>query len=194
MLTPIISLPSVIIIDILSSLPSEVYLVILLLVVLLVASYILPSWLGKGSSRLAVNERQRLSTIHFEPRSVMSPNDALLYNALHMVVRDRFLLLAKVPVRDLIQMNESDPATRRAFLHVTKKIIADFVFLHPGSLVPEKVLFVRSRDSGSSTSRLPDSFVLDLLRAAQIEVVHLTEGTPYTVVELTEILELGEGE
>ena len=191
MLPPIISLPGVIIIDILSSLPPEVYLVVLILVVLLIASYLLPSWFGKGTSRLAVSERKRLSRVHFEPRSVMSPNEALLYNALHMVVRDRFLLLAKVPIRNLIQMNESDPATRRAFVHVTKNVTADFIFLHPGSLVPEKVVFVGSNNGRSC---FPDASVLDLLRGAQIGVAHLTNEKPYTVAELTEILELGDEE
>lgn len=192
MLTPISSLPSVIIIDILSSLPSEVYLVIFLLVVLLIGSYMLPSWFGRGSSRLGARERQHLSTISFEPRLVMSPGEALVYNALHMVVRDRFLLLAKVPVRNLVQMNETDMAARRAFIHSTRNIIVDFVLLHPGSLITEKVLFWESNPHESQSSRFPGEVVLDILHRAQIGVVCLSAEKSYTVEELTAILGLGE--
>lgn len=194
MLTPIHNLPSVIIVDILSSLPSEVYLVILLLMVLLIASYLLPSVFGKGGSGLVGKERKRLSTIHVEPRSVMSLNEALLYNTLHMVVRDRYLLLAKVPFRNLIQMIETDMVARRALMKATRRVIVDFVFVHPGSLRTEKVLFVGSRGGAGLPSRFPDATVLDLLHRAQVGVAHLMAEKSYTVEELTEILGLGEEE
>ena len=194
MLTSLFSIPSVIILDILSSLPVEVYLVILLLVVLLIASYMLPSWFGKGSSRSRDSEVQRLASIPFEAHSVLSPGEATVYNTLHLVVRDRFLLLAKVPVRNLIQMNETDTMARRAFIHVTRNVLADFVFLHPGSLTPETVVFVGPDNGESVTSRTPDAAVLDLLHRAQIGVVHLLPEKSYTVEELRDILKLGEEE
>lgn len=194
MLTTILSLPSVIIIDILSSLPAEVYLVVLLFVVLLIASYMLPSWFDKRGSRLGAKDRKRLSAIHFQPRLVMSPNEALLYNTLHMVVRDRYLLLAKVPFRNLIQMAETDTVARRALIHATRNVIVDFVFVHPGSLVTEKVLFVKSNDDEGESSRFLDASVLDILHRAQIKVSHLMAEQSYTVEELTEFLELGEEE
>jgi len=191
MFTMILSLPGVIIIDILSSLPAEVYIVVLLLVMLLIASYMLPSWFGKSGSRLTVNERRRLSTIHLEPRSVMSPDEALLYNTLHMVVRDRYLLLAKVPFRNLIQMTEIDKVARRALFHATRNVIVDFVFVHPGSLITEKVLFVKTSGEQGQLSRFPEVSMLDLISRAQIEVAHLMAGRSYTMEELAEILELG---
>ena len=194
MLTSLFSIPSVIILDILSSLPVEVYLVILLLVVLLIASYMLPSWFGKGSSRSTVSEVQRLASIPFEAHSVLNPGEATVYNTLHLVVRDRFLLLAKVPVRNLIQMNETDTMVRRAFIHVTRNVLADFVLLHPGSLTPETVVFVGPDNGESVTSRMPDAAVLDLLHRAQIGVVHLLPEKSYTVEELRDILKLGEEE
>jgi len=190
--TPNLSIPSVIILDILSSLPGEVYVIIGLLLLLLLASFVVPFWMGDRPT--PASQVQRLSTVLLEPRRIMASEEALVYNALHLVVRDRYLLLAKVPVRHLIRMHATDMKSRRALWFLTRNILADFVFLHPGSLIPEKVIFFSAGDGETPASNRPDSSVLDLLERAQISVAHLSSHKPYTVEELTKVLELGEEE
>lgn len=187
-----INFPGVILVDILTSLPTEVYVILFLLVGLLIASYLLPSLMFSDTSRLRPSDTARLLTASFEPRPLMTSEEATTYNALYMVVRDRFLLLAKVPLRNLLVMKDDSPKIREALVKATKNVIADFVLLHPGTLVPEIVLFVERNGSESSSFRSPNNLLLDLLTRTGISVVHLTSGKPYTVEALTTLLRLDE--
>ena len=187
---PHLSTPSVILIDLLSSLPPEVYLILAVLVLLLLASFLLPSWWGPRGT--PASQARQLSGVTLEPRSIMKTQEALLFNALHLIVRDQYLLLAKIPVRHLIQLDAGDNRARQALWYLTKNILADFVLLHPGSLIPEKVIFVSSDDQESPSSNMPVGFVEDLLGRAQIGIVYLSSQQSYSVEELSEILGMGE--
>ncbi len=124
-----------------------------------------------------------------ESRSLLTKEEATLYNLVHLAVRDGYLLLAKLPLRYLVKVRTEDDGARRALLRAIQKIHVDFVLVHPGTLVSAKVVLIEENegtDQPMSQNRLVDT----VLREAEIEVVRLQANTNYTVPQLAGLLGL----
>lgn len=124
-----------------------------------------------------------------ESQVLLTKEEITLYNLVHLAVRDSYLLLAKIPLRCLIQVHTKNDVVRRDFLRSIQKIRADFVLVHPGTLISAKVILIdknEEMDHPISRNRL----IGPILREAEIEVIWLQANINYSVPQLTERLGL----
>ncbi len=137
------------------------------------------AWADRISEKVAV-----------QARPLMKGSEVATFNLLLFAVRDHFLLLAKIPLRSLVQLRVTDDSYKPVLGNAIRNMTVDFVVVHPGTQLPVKAIFVRKAGNevpaSSSQERLTDA----LLHAAEIEVVRLDQETRYSVEQLTELLGL----
>ena len=78
-------------------------------------------------------------------RPLMDGPDVSMFNLLLLAVRDHFLLLAKVPLRTLVQLRVDDDSSKRVVAQALRNVTVDFVLVHPGTGLPVKAVFLENR-------------------------------------------------
>ena len=141
------------------------------------------------------NSRDLLSalpkTTAVAPRPVLLREEGLLYNLIKLSVEDQYLVLAKLPALSLVTITEDETTTRQAVVRTIARVRLDVVLIHPGTLLPDKVLMFLS-DSDEAIRSKARNLVKEVLEAAGIQVVPLDLKHQYTVTELVRLLGLEE--
>lgn len=128
-----------------------------------------------------------------QARPLMTGSEVALFNLLLLAVRNHFLLLAKVPLRSLVQLRIDDESDKRVLARTIRNVMVDFVVVHPGTQLPVKTIFLRkSGNDEVPTSRSQARVVDTLLHTAGLEVFRLDQDARYSVEQLTELLGLKE--
>jgi len=125
-------------------------------------------------------------------RPLMAAADVSMFNLLLLVVRDHFLLLSKVPLRNLLQLRVEDDSSKRAVAQALRNVTVDFVLVHPGTRLPVKVVFLEKSDDDSTASHAQEWLLEALFEKAGIEVIRLDQEIRYSVERLTNLLGLDE--
>ncbi len=123
-----------------------------------------------------------------QPRQIMDDSDVALLNLLSLVVRDHFLVLAKMPLRSLMQFHVRDDAEARVVAGAVRNITVDFVLVHPGTRRVVKALFMKKPGGNPSSWHGRHPWLDRLFRDAEIEIVRLDQEIWYNVEQLTELL------
>lgn len=125
-------------------------------------------------------------------RPLMAAADVSMFNLLLLVVRDHFLLLSKVPLRNLLQLRVEDDSSKRAVAQALRNVTVDFVLVHPGTRLPVKAVFLEKPGDDATALQAQEWLREALLLKAGIAVIWLDQEARYSVEELTNLLGLDE--
>ncbi|MCZ6800350.1 MAG: DUF2726 domain-containing protein [Nitrospirae bacterium] len=144
----------------------------------------------KGSSGVAPSTLPE--NLSAEPRCVLTKGEASLLNLVSLAVQDSYLVLAKLPVRTLVKMTAGEDISERWMVKSIQKLVADFVLIHPGTLVPEKVVFLEDHNTNPVQPDDQQKILESLFHHAQVEIIRLELDRSYTVPQLTQLFGLEE--
>lgn len=133
-------------------------------------------------------------TVAAEARELMDESDVTLLNLLMLVARDRFLVLAKVPLTRLLRLQVRDDFDAQIVAKAIRGITVDFVLLHPGTRRPARAVFVERPDARSPLWRERRLWLDMLFHEAEIEVSRLDRDGRYNVEHLADLLGITDDE
>ena len=153
-------------------------------------------WFWRRSRKLVPAHGVRLdglgNQVSATVRPLMDGSDVSMFNLLLLAVREHFLLLSKIPLRNLMHLRVEDNSVKRALAPILRSVTVDFVAVHPGTGLPVKAIFVREPEDNDMTLSPQDRLVETLLRKAGIDVLRLDPEVLYSVERLTNLLGLEE--
>ena len=129
-------------------------------------------------------------TVKTQP--LMNDAEVSVFNLLLLAVRDHFLLLSKIPLRNLLQLRVEDDSSKRAVAQALRNVTVDFVLVHPGTRLPVKAVFFEKPGDDATASYAREWLVEALFLKAGIEVIWLDREARYSVEQLTHLLGLDE--
>ncbi len=125
-----------------------------------------------------------------KPRPLLTEGELHLYNLIRMAVQDHYLVLARVPLWSLLDI-EAEGRTRLALLRYLALKTADFVLVHPGSREVEHIVLLNGEGQHlEDLARHRD--IQKAMETAGIKVTTLTLHSRYTVERLAQMLGVGE--
>lgn len=127
-------------------------------------------------------------------RSIMSPEEATLYNLITLAARDHMLVLAKIPLLSVLSIVDKDEEARKAAMRTIQPVRCDVVLAHPGTLKVMTVITLNKEVPGTEGREDRDRFVETLLKAAGIQSIVLQVSQTYSVEQVTGLLGLAEEE
>ncbi len=127
-------------------------------------------------------------TVAARARELMDDAEVALLNLLALAARDRFLVLAKMPLTRLIRLQVRDDFDAEVVAKSIRSITVDFVLLHPGTRRAAKVVFVQKPGDESSSWSVRYPWLDTLFRDAEIEVIRLDPMAWHDMEKLTEVL------
>lgn len=122
----------------------------------------------------------------------MNDLEVALFNLLLLAVRDHFLLLSKVSLRNLVHLRVDDDSSKRVLAQTLRHVTVDFVVVHPGTQLPVKAIFLGKPGDDATASSSQERLVEALFHQAGIEVIRLDPEVRYSVERLTNLLGLEE--
>lgn len=171
---------------------SQVLMLALTIVTFVLVYYLLKPWWSQRRQSRRDQETTIPEAMTVSGRPLIQASEIALFNLLHLVSRDVFLVFAKIPLRTLIQVSAADEEARRELVKGIRTLTADFVLVHPGTMLPQKIVMVESTDLENSQSKLQPSVMEALCQEAEIDLIQLNPQKNYSAMELTEILGLQE--
>src|SRR5690606_31113462 len=128
------------------------YSLILLAAFVLVVIFLLQwIWRRPSSDRLPIPHLGSGDT-EVSPRSLMSPEEATLYNLITLAARDSLLVLAKVPILHILSLGDKDEEARKAVIRAIQPVRCDVILAHPGTLKAKTVVFFQ-RETPDASNR-----------------------------------------
>ncbi len=125
--------------------------------------------------------------VSIRAQPVLTEAESVFYNLLRLTVQDQYLLCAQVPVWCLVEV-AGDRRARAAMLDRIALKRVDFALVHPGTLVPAKVVELDDPADVSDRKQARDRLLDTVFAAANVEVVRLDVQRRYTVPQLSELL------
>ena len=139
------------------------------------------------------NERPP-ETVTARARELMDDSDVALLNLLSLVVRDHFLVLAKMPLTRLMRLQVRDDFDAQVVAKAIRTMTVDFVLLHPGTRRAVKAIFVTKQGDDPMSRHMRYPWLDMLFRDAEIEVIRLDQERWYNVQQLTTLLGIRDDE
>lgn len=171
---------------------SQILMLGLTIVTFVLVYYLLHPWFRRRRQSQGANVLNLSGTMTAQARPLMGPSEVALFNLLHLVSRDMFLVFAKIPLRTLVQVNAGDENARREGVKAIRNLTADFVLVHPGTMLPSKIVMVEVQEPDSTPSSAPHILIKVLCQEAGIDLIPLQANRNYSAMELTETLGLKE--
>lgn len=164
----------------------------LTIVTFILVYYLLQPWFRRRRQSQGANTLNLSDTMTAQARPLIALSEVTLFNLLHLVSRDMFLVFAKIPLRTLVQVNAGDETARRECVKAIRNLTADFVLVHPGTMLPSKIVMVEGQEHDRTLSNFSHTFIKVLCQEAGIDLIPLQATRNYSAMELTEILGLQE--
>ena len=127
-------------------------------------------------------------------RSLMTPEEATLFNLIRLAAQDFFLVLVKLPVLQVVSVVDTDEEARKALMRTIQPVRLDVVLAHPGTLQTVIVVHLQHDKPEGQRTEKRDQVVATVLKAAGIKVVGLRLNQSYSVEQVVELLGLAEDE
>lgn len=159
-------------------------------VVLVLVVFIASDWLKRSPEPKAAVDSGIPAGVELAPQRIMTESEAAFYNLLRLAAQDSYLVFSQIPLWCVLKISAKDPAIRQAFLTQIALKRLDFVLVHPGTLVAEKVVELEDQAPSSRQRRARNRLIDDSLEAAGIEVIRLSPQSSATVPELAAKLNL----
>lgn len=131
---------------------------------------------------------ERPVTIRSQP--LLTKDEAAFYNLLKLTVEDRYLVFAQVPVWCLVDIQAKNPGARATFLNSIALRRVDFVLVHPGTLVTEKIIELDDPAVPAAQKEGRNKLVDGVFKEAGIVLVRLQHPGSYTAPTLAAALGL----
>ncbi len=153
-------------------------------------------WRGRSRAGSARGMRvERLpAMVEVQARELMDESDVALLNLLMIAARDRFLVLAKMPLTRLMRIHVQDDFDARIVAKAIRGITVDFVLLHPGTRRAARAIFVEKQGDHSSSWHEQRPWLDMLFHDAEIEVIRLDRDGRYNVEHITALLGMADDE
>lgn len=173
---------------------AQILMLALTVVTFVLVYYLIqPWWRQRQQSRLDP-ETKIPEFLSVSQRQFIPSSEVALFNLLHFVSQDFFLVFAKVPIRTLVQISIDDTEARREVAKALRTVMADYVFVHPGTMLPRKIVMVESAEHDLEQSNLVSTLMKVICQEAEIDITWLNAHKNYSVNELSEVLGLNEDE
>ena len=169
---------------------------ILLLVGLLLGVVFLLQWVWRrplpkeAVSELSPDSHDSEVTV----RSLMTPEEATLFNLIRLAAQDYFLVLGKLSVLQVVSVVDHDEEARKALMRTIQPFRLDVVLVHPGTLQTVTVVHFQTHEPEAKGPEKRNQVVDTVLNAAGIKVVRLKLGQSYSVEQMVVMLGLAEEE
>ena len=147
------------------------------------------AWAWRRRRRDAEGQATLPSGVSVSPQRVLTQAEAKFYNLLRLTVQDRYLILSQIPVWCLVEICSDDEALRRSVLGRIALKRVDFVLVHPGTLVVEKVVELK-QPGGSPKQQMRDRLVETIFKQAGMDHIRVPPQAAYTVPVLASLLGL----
>ena len=131
--------------------------------------------------------------VSLQAQPLLTKDEAAFYNLLKLTVEDRYLVFAQVPVWCLVDVQTKDPKARAAFLSTIALRRVDFVLVHPGTLVTEKIIELDDPTVPASQKEGRNKLIDGVFKEAGIPLVRLQNPGSYSAPTLAAALGLGTG-
>ncbi|MBH0209928.1 MAG: DUF2726 domain-containing protein, partial [Nitrospira sp.] len=118
----------------------------LFLLVTIITVVIFSIWRYRKRSRRKQKDVSRSvvpSDFTLSPTPLLAEDEVALYNLLRMVVQERYLVFAKVPLGSFLTVDEGGKERVQVLRHLALKRV-DFALVHPGSRQVEQVVQIES--------------------------------------------------
>ncbi len=167
---------------------------IILLVAILAAAVCGIRWIRRKLRQ----RRTRASPFVIPPGAVISSaplladDEVALYNLLQLVVQERYLVLAQVPLWSFVAVDAKARARTGILRQIALKRV-DFVLIHPGSCRVEYVVQV-THEAPRQDEVESHHIIESVLEAAGIKLMKLQSKKTYSLPDLTARLELTTGD
>jgi len=171
---------------------SQLLMLALTIVTFILVYFLVQPWLNRRQQSHRANEAIIPDAITVSGRPLIQASEVALFNLLHLVSRDCFLVFAKIPLRSLVQVSADDEAARREMVKAIRTLTADFVLVHPGTMLPNTIIMVGAKHNEGGQSSSPPILMKVLCQEAEIDIIQLESNKNYSATELTEILGLQE--
>ncbi len=169
---------------------------LILLAGLVIAVVFLLVWIWRrplNGSALSEKEWESGESV-VTPRALMSTEEATLYNLIVLAVRDHRLVLAKIPILQVLSFSDTDEEARKSVMRTIQSVRCDVILAHPGTLKTTTVISFKKNSSEAGGRADRDRLVTTLLQAAGIHSIVLELNQMYSIDRLTEMLGLAEEE
>jgi len=160
----------------------------LTIVTFVLVYYLVQPWFSRRRQSQGANALDFSDTMIAQARPLIPSSEVALFNLLHLVSRDMFLVFAKIPLRTLVQVSVGDESARREFVKAIRSLTADFVLVHPGTMLPSKIIMVGASDPDNAQPNSAYTPMKVLCQEAGIELIAVEANRNYSAMELTEIL------
>ena len=127
-------------------------------------------------------------------KSLMTPEEATLFNLIKLVAQDHLLVLGKLPILHVISVTDQDEEARKALMRTIQPVRLDVVLVHPGTLQTKTVVKFQKNGQEMQRPDKRDQVANTVLKAAGITVILLHLNQTYSVEHLTALLGLAEEE
>lgn len=119
---------------------------------------------------------------------LLGKEEIALYNLLQLVVQERYLVFAQVPLWSFIAVDAGESSRSQILRHIALKRV-DFVLIHPGTCLVECVVQIE-HESPQPGEAEGQHIIESVLDAAGIKLMKLQSQKSYSLPDLTARLEL----
>ncbi len=169
---------------------------LLSLVLVVLASMVLLYWIWRRPVSTdpvpELSSETRDAEIATKP--LLTSEEAILFNLIKLVAQDQWLVLAKLPILQVISVEDRDEEARRMLMRSIQSTRLDVVLAHPGSLQTQTVVKFQHDRLDQSGLAKREALVEKVLKAAGLSVVVLHVNQTYSPEHLTRLLGLGDDE
>ena len=163
----------------------------LLLLVTIVIVIIFSIWRYRRRSRQNKKDVSRSvmpSDFTLSPTPLLAEDEVALYNLLRMVVQERYLVFAKVPLGSFLAVDAGGKERVQVLRHLALKRV-DFALVHPGSRQVEQVVQIEPQ-SPEHHQVESQQIIESLLDTAGIKLRKLQAKRTYPLAHLATRLEI----
>ncbi len=171
---------------------SQLLMLALTIVTFMLVYFLVQPWWNRRRQSQRVNEATIPDAITVCGRPLIQASEVVLFNLVHLVSRDSFLVFAKIPLRTLVQVSGDDEVARREMVKAIRTLTADFVLVHPGTMLPTKIIMIGAKSNEGGQSSSSPILMKVLCQEAEIDIIQLEANKNYSAMELMEILGLQE--
>mgnify|MGYP003320762030 CR=1 FL=1 len=171
---------------------SQILMLALTLVTFVLVYYLIKPWRRQRQQSRLHPGTKIPEFLSVSQRPFIPSSEVALFNLLHLVSRDFFLVFAKIPFRTLVQVRADDEAARREVVKFLRAVTADYLLVHPGTMLPRKIIMIGPVKQNPEKSNSLSTLMKMVCQEAEIDIIWLNAHKNYSTNELSEVLGLKE--
>ena len=171
---------------------SQILMLVLTVMTFVLVYYLIKPWFCPRQQFRLDLQTKILESLSVSGRPFIPSSEVALFNLLHLVSRDFFLVFAKIPFRTLVQVRADDEEARREVVKPLRAVTVDYLLVHPGTMLPRKIIMIGSVKQNPEKSNSVSTLMKMVCQEAKIDIVWLDAHRNYSANELSAVLGLKE--